>query len=650
MLLSQISKFCQKHTKLAFGFIGAAIIIPFVFLGRMGGNAPNPRNIEIGKMYGKKIDHDQFYEQLYATETNILIRTGQLVSQKSQWHNYWIDATLNRIRTLREAKKLGLDKVSDKEVVDKIHEMPMFQKDDKFNGEAFKRFKKFYLTPKKITGGRFDEIIREDIILERLNNYVKDQVVVGEEEIRQGYNRENKEFFVTQHEISSFGLKKDIKIADKEKKEYFDLHKEDYRVPIQREYKVVTFDAKNFTGLVENVADEDIKTYYDEHKKDFDTRQVKARHILIKVSKDDTKKIKKEKKTKLEKILQQIKDGADFAESAKKNSEGPSAKKGGDLGWFGQGRMAKPFEDMAFIMEKGKVSPIVETTFGYHIIKVDDKKGKKKTLKEAKKEVLSKVKLEKAVDIAKDAAAKFTLKAYNTVQNDPEGNAEESFSKLATKKKLKLKTTKAFAKNGYVREFGYQFARNVFAFDVENPISEVVENKNKFYVACFSKEHDTHIPEYEKDKKLQKKIEGTLKNEKAMEKAKTQGNEVYNKLKKELDNDKEFEIIAKYYKFKDIKKFTQKESPRIADVTQIKAAVESAESKELLPPIKGRNSYRILFVKKVKSPSDKQYEKDKKEYKKTYIEKIERQALTDFNKRLEDESETELTDGWKAKK
>jgi peptidyl-prolyl cis-trans isomerase C len=102
--------------------------------------------------------------------------------------------------------------------------------------------------------------------------------------------------------------------------------------------------------------------------------QVNASHILVTVNTDDDEKTKKEKREKLENILKDIRNGASFSENASLYSDCPSKSKGGNLGFFKKGDMVKPFSDVAFSMPKGEVSDIVETRFGYHIIKVLDKK------------------------------------------------------------------------------------------------------------------------------------------------------------------------------------------------------------------------------------------------------------------------------------
>ncbi len=103
--------------------------------------------------------------------------------------------------------------------------------------------------------------------------------------------------------------------------------------------------------------------------------QIRASHILIKVPKDADAATKAAARKKIEDVQKKLKGGAKFSDLAKKVSEGPSSKNGGDLGYFGKGQMVKPFEDAAFALKKGEMSNIVETQFGYHIIKLTDRKA-----------------------------------------------------------------------------------------------------------------------------------------------------------------------------------------------------------------------------------------------------------------------------------
>jgi len=126
-----------------------------------------------------------------------------------------------------------------------------------------------------------------------------------------------------------------------------------------------------------NITEEDAKKHYDENPTQFETKeQVRASHILITPKADaaDPNQEKARAKAKAEDLLKQIKEGADFVALAKDNSDCPSAAKGGDLDFFGKGQMVPPFDKAAFAMETGKISELVETRFGYHIIKVTDRK------------------------------------------------------------------------------------------------------------------------------------------------------------------------------------------------------------------------------------------------------------------------------------
>jgi peptidyl-prolyl cis-trans isomerase C len=152
------------------------------------------------------------------------------------------------------------------------------------------------------------------------------------------------------------------------------LTEEDVRDQIQRGLAIrELIDQKVASKVV--ITDEETKAYYDGNPQFFNQpEEVRASHILIKVDPAADDATKAAARKKIEDLQQKLKAGGDFAELAKENSEGPSNVRGGDLGYFKRGQMVKPFEDAAFSMKTNEVSELVETRFGYHLIKVYDKK------------------------------------------------------------------------------------------------------------------------------------------------------------------------------------------------------------------------------------------------------------------------------------
>jgi peptidyl-prolyl cis-trans isomerase C len=172
-----------------------------------------------------------------------------------------------------------------------------------------------------------------------------------------------------------------------------------------------------------NVTEKDMQLYYKVHQEEFKTPEmVRARHILIKVDKSASEEDKKNAKEKAEEILKRIKSGEDFAKLASEFSDDSgSKKKGGDLGFFSKGKMVPAFEKVAFSLKPGEVSDIVETPFGFHIIKVEEKKESilepyEKVKDKVKDNVFAefrKAKVEEFVEKAiKDAGVKLNLEPF----------------------------------------------------------------------------------------------------------------------------------------------------------------------------------------------------------------------------------------------
>ncbi|MDM8522876.1 peptidylprolyl isomerase [Desulfococcaceae bacterium HSG8] len=153
-----------------------------------------------------------------------------------------------------------------------------------------------------------------------------------------------------------------------------DISEEIIKSQIRQQMTIRQFIDKQFDTTV-TVSEDEVKKYYDTNPDLFkQLEQLHARHILIKADHEKGDAGKKKSRKKLLSVKEKLDKGEDFAELARKFSEGPSKEKGGDLGYFGRGQMVKPFEDAAFALEPGEVSDIVETQFGYHLIKVEEKK------------------------------------------------------------------------------------------------------------------------------------------------------------------------------------------------------------------------------------------------------------------------------------
>jgi peptidyl-prolyl cis-trans isomerase C len=192
----------------------------------------------------------------------------------------------------------------------------------------------------------------------------------------------------------------------------FDNVKEEVRKGLARNRFMET----QWAGKI-NVTEEDALKYYQENPKQFETpEEIRASHILIKPDftdpNTDPNEAKAKARAKAEDLLKQLKDGADFAELAKANSDCPSAPKGGDLGFFPRGETTPAFENAAFELQIGQISDIVETEYGYHIIKVTDHKDAGTTsFEQAKNDIIKQLTQTKQSEIAEEYLASLKAEA-----------------------------------------------------------------------------------------------------------------------------------------------------------------------------------------------------------------------------------------------
>ena len=202
------------------------------------------------------------------------------------------------------------------------------------------------------------------------------------------------------------GLEQQIQMTDAELQQYFAANKAKFKVPEKRTVAYLELRPEEFAADVK-VTNEEIENYYQAHADQYKhEEQVHARHILIKVAQDAPAATREAAKKKAEDLLTQIHGGADFAKLVEQNSDDPgSKKKGGDLGWFGRGKMVAAFDEAAFALKPNEVSAVIETQFGYHIIQVlERREGGEESLDSVRDQIKQQLTNEQAMEKAKTRA------------------------------------------------------------------------------------------------------------------------------------------------------------------------------------------------------------------------------------------------------
>jgi len=190
------------------------------------------------------------------------------------------------------------------------------------------------------------------------------------------------------------------------------LSEDSVKEQIRQRMSVQQFIEKEIGSKIK-ISEEDIKAFYDKNKEAFkQSEEVQASHILIKVDPAGDAAKKAEARKKIEEIQGKLKKGEDFATLAKASSDCPSKDRGGDLGYFSRGEMVKPFEDAVFALKTGEMSDIVETQYGFHLIKSSDKKAAKTlSYEEVKDQIAERLKQEKEMNEATQYSEKLKEKA-----------------------------------------------------------------------------------------------------------------------------------------------------------------------------------------------------------------------------------------------
>lgn len=306
--------------------------------------------------------------------------------------------------------------VLDSELVKTIRDIPAFQRDNKFSKQQYEEL----LRNQGLTPVMFESRVRQELLLQQLldgysENAFAPKMVAERVQYLSEVQRE-----ISQLQINPEQFLLQVIPAEADITAYYEKHKADFNLPERAriEYLVLSLDA---VAKNETVSDEAVNTYFAEHQDEFgQSEERRASHILISVSPDASDEEKQKARDKAEGILEQVRQSPErFAEITKENSDDPgSAAQGGDLGFFGRGVMVKSFEDKIFSMQLDEISDIVETDFGFHVIKLTAIKEKKTPgLEEVREQIEKKLKIEMVGSVFGEIAEDFSNVVYEQGDN-----------------------------------------------------------------------------------------------------------------------------------------------------------------------------------------------------------------------------------------
>ena len=332
--------------------------------GALGGGRSDPVAFEIN---GVKIQQREF-EDLVSSEVT---RQQQQSQDRSQIEREEVEQEVLDLLIARQVV-LGSVQISNAEVEQYI------RSDENLLAN-------YNIVQQSGNGSSFREYVRSLLVNQILLNQIQGLELVTDAEVENEYRRQNAKAKLKYIQFQHFAYNSAVEVDDAEAQAYFEEHKERYEKGAEISLRFIKLDPQNF------ITGEDLQAYYNEHRGEFKTPEaVKARHILKKFPDNATDEQKVEVKAEAEKLLETVKaaiaEGEDFAELAKEHSEDlGSAPQGGALrgrnpdlpqgDYFARGDMVQPFEKAAFDeLAPGEVSDLVESSFGYHIIKLEEKR------------------------------------------------------------------------------------------------------------------------------------------------------------------------------------------------------------------------------------------------------------------------------------
>lgn len=272
---------------------------------------------------------------------------------------------------LQKAASLGLT-VSKEELASEIHLIPAFQNESRlFDPTTYQNV----LQANNLTPGKFESEFMRGMLIGKLQTFLGLPGRLSEEQAHDFYSYGRSTAVISYAVYPWEDYRDQVNATDEQVAEYYASHTVNFQLPAMAKAEYLLLTPKTLADTAAVTAEE-IDKYYADNKEKFKVEeQVKARHILIRVDENAAEADVNAALEKIKAAQADLEKGMTFAEAANTYTEDPSGTQtGGELGWFGRGRMVKPFEDAAFALQPGEVSDAVRTQFGFHLILVEETK------------------------------------------------------------------------------------------------------------------------------------------------------------------------------------------------------------------------------------------------------------------------------------
>jgi len=424
---------------------------------------------------------------------------------------------------LAEADRLGI-RASDEEVRQRIFATPAFMENGAFIGEQ--RYQQLLRAQRPpMTAAQFENAVRDDLVIEKLQAVLTDWLSVTDKELEQEYRTRNDKVKLAVASFVADSFKADATASDAEIAAYFGQRAADFTIPEKRKVRYLLIDVDAIRSKTP-VPEADIERAYNENIQQYSTpEQVRASHILLRTEGKDDAAVK----AKADDILKQLRAGADFAELARMHSEDePTAKNGGDLDYFGRGRMVPEFDQAAFALEPGQTSEVIKTDYGYHIIKLTDKKpASMRALADVRPQLVEQLGYEKAQAEAADLA--------QTIARDVATPAD--LDRAAQTHGLMVQESEFFARDGQITGLGASPEAVARAFELK-PNEEAAGPVTAARGFAFIAPTGTQAPYVPKLEEVTDRVRDAILKQKAQEMSRQRAAALAAKLKGAADFDR----------------------------------------------------------------------------------------------------------------